>query len=109
MKDFDIGQIPQQPGSFKQLIESVTPAIYARLKTAVELGKWENGEKLRQEQIERSLQIIIAYEDRHLDSEQRTGFLTRQVNKAQGGAAHNTLNSGHCTAKALAEKSKTNP
>lgn len=61
---------------FKELIKQLDPDIYQRLKTAVEIGKWPNGDVLTQEQRETSLQAIIAYEIEHnFPDDQRIGFV----------------------------------
>ncbi len=65
----------QQFDSLQALIDSITPEIHENLKTAVEIGRWANGDKLTPEQLEHSLQAIIAYEARHLSEEQRIGFI----------------------------------
>ena len=65
--------------NFEQLIASMTPEIYERLKTAVELGKWDNGERLSEAQKEHSLQAVIAYQSLHLTQ-------TEHMTIAAGGA-----------------------
>ena len=60
---------------FQQLIESMSPDIYERLKQGVELGKWPNGQRLTKEQTAQSLQAVIAYEHRNMGDEERTGYL----------------------------------
>lgn len=65
----------QRPDSLEKLVSEITPTVYESLKTAVELGKWEDGNKLTPEQLENSLQIIILYEAEHVLEEDRTGAL----------------------------------
>jgi hypothetical protein len=60
---------------FQQLIASVTPEIYKKLKSAVELGKWANGVKLSKEQIEHSMQILIAYDNYNKEQDERVGYV----------------------------------
>ncbi|MBW8190688.1 DUF1315 family protein [Neiella marina] len=48
--------------SVEQLVSAMTPDIYDKLKTAVELGKWADGTPLSAEQKEHSLQAVIAYQ-----------------------------------------------
>ncbi len=62
---------------FQQLIEQMDPSVHMNLKTAVELGRWPNGERLSSEQIEWCLQAIIAYEHRHLPAHERIGHIDR--------------------------------
>ncbi|MBT7437671.1 MAG: DUF1315 family protein [Cellvibrionales bacterium] len=60
---------------FQQLIASVTPEIYKKLKSAVELGKWANGVKLSKEQLEHSMQILIAYDNYNKEQDERVGYV----------------------------------
>ena len=62
--------------NFKQIIQNLDQPAYESLKTAVEIGKWPNGELLTEEQKALSLQAVIAYEIEHnFADEQRTGFV----------------------------------
>lgn len=47
------------------LMANVTPEIYQRLKTAVELGKWPDGAALTVEQRENCLQVVMLWQARH--------------------------------------------
>ncbi|PWC20752.1 DUF1315 domain-containing protein [Brenneria roseae subsp. roseae] len=47
------------------LIEAMTPEIYQRLATAVELGKWPDGVALSAEQKENCLQMVMMWQARH--------------------------------------------
>ena len=67
--------LDRKPESLEALIDGITPEIHGKLKTAVELGKWESGESLSAEQLAHCLQAIIAWEHRNLPLELRTGFL----------------------------------
>ncbi|HEY9032322.1 MAG TPA: DUF1315 family protein [Pseudomonadales bacterium] len=61
---------------FQNLIDRLDPAIYQRLKTAVETGKWPDGRRLSEEQRALSLQAVIAYEIEHdFPEQQRTGYV----------------------------------
>ena len=71
--------LDKKPDSLAALIEGITPEIYASLKRAVELGKWDNGQPLTREQTEHSLQAIIAYEHRHVPVDRRTGFINPEA------------------------------
>ena len=48
-----------------QLIDVMTPEIYARLVQAVELGKWPDGVALTPEQKDHSLQAVMLYQSCH--------------------------------------------
>lgn len=49
----------------EQIISSMTPEVYQRLATAVELGKWPDGVALTPEQKENSLQLVMLWQARH--------------------------------------------
>lgn len=67
----------------QQLIANITPDIHARLKRAVEIGKWPDGRPLSAEQRELCLQAVIAYEATHLEAHERVGYIDRG-SKAEG-------------------------
>lgn len=66
-----------KPADFEALLASVTPEVHQRLRTAVELGKWESGEKLSPRQVEDCLQLIIAWEYRNLPESERVAWIDR--------------------------------
>lgn len=49
----------------EQIIDSMTPEVYQRLATAVELGKWPDGVALTPEQKENSLQLVMLWQARY--------------------------------------------
>lgn len=69
---------------FEQLIQNLDADIYQRLRTAVELGKWANGEALTAQQKEISIQAMIAYERIHFPPEQRTGYIEPKPSRGEG-------------------------
>lgn len=62
---------------FNTLIENITPEIYQNLKRAIEIGKWPDGSKVTREQLEHSMQAVIAYEQKHLPEQERVGFIDK--------------------------------
>lgn len=48
-----------------ELVNSLTPEVYQRLVTAVELGKWPDGVALTPEQKENSLQLVMLWQARY--------------------------------------------
>lgn len=52
--------------SFEQVIAQMPQEVYERLRTAVELGKWPDGQVLSEEQKATSLQAVMAWQARHL-------------------------------------------
>lgn len=77
--------------TFAQMIENITPEIYASLKQAVELGKWADGRKLTTEQKELSLQAVIAWEMQNLPEDQRTGYMGAQECGSKPAPVENIL------------------
>ncbi len=63
--------------NYQQMIESMTPDIYRRLKHSVELGKWPDGSPLTAEQKENALQAIIAWGETHLGQGDRVGYIDK--------------------------------
>jgi uncharacterized protein YeaC (DUF1315 family) len=62
---------------YKQLIATMTPEMYRRLRLAVELGRWPDGQAVTPEQRENALQAVIAWGEEHLPEEQRVGYIDR--------------------------------
>ena len=61
---------------FEKVIQAMNIETYQRLRTAVEIGKWSNGEVLNAEQRGTSMQAVLAYESIHaVDAKQKTGFV----------------------------------
>ena len=61
------------PKSIGELVSAISPAIYSKLKTAIELGKWEDGRRLDKSQLEQCMQLVILYEVEKLPEAERTG------------------------------------
>ena len=60
------------PESVEQLISIMDEDTYKTIQTAVEVGKWKDGTRLRREQVEHCLQILILYEARHFSKDVQT-------------------------------------
>lgn len=73
----------QQPlQKVQQMVESMPEAVYQRLADAVATGRWPDGAKLAPEQRDHSLQLVMAWQARHLPHAQHM-----QINQ-QGEIAH---------------------
>jgi len=53
-----------------QLVETMDESMYLRLKHAAETGKWPEGTKVEQAQRDSALQIVMAYQAKHLNSDE---------------------------------------
>ena len=71
------------PNSFEELLSSITPEVHSKLKQAIELGRWENGERLSKEQVELCMQAVIAYDEIHLSDEEKVGYIDRSKLQAK--------------------------
>lgn len=72
------------PNSFEELLAAISPEIHSKLKQAIELGRWENGERLSKEQVELCMQAVIAYDERYLSEEEKIGYIDRTKLQLKG-------------------------
>ncbi|QQN38373.1 YeaC family protein [Acinetobacter sp. CS-2] len=63
--------------NIEQMLAVLDPEIVARLKTAVEIGKWPNGVALTQEQRQICMQSVYAWEIKNLPETERSGYIDR--------------------------------
>ncbi|MCL6414724.1 YeaC family protein [Aestuariirhabdus sp. Z084] len=77
--------------TYEKLLGSITPEIYQNLRTAVELGKWPDGRKLTPEQREQCLQAVIAWEQKNVPEEQRTGYLEQSCSSSKDASELDTI------------------
>ncbi|OSN06855.1 YeaC family protein [Lonsdalea iberica] len=49
----------------EDVLKAMTPEIYQRLVTAVELGKWPDGVALTLEQKDSAMQMVLLWQSRH--------------------------------------------
>lgn len=69
--------LQNKPATFEDLLAGMTPDIHERLKLAVELGKWPNGDRLTPQQVELCLQAVIAWDVRNLPETERVAYIDR--------------------------------
>ena len=67
----------EKPDNWQALVASMTPEIHQNLKTAIELGKWPNGDRLTAVQLEHCMQAVIAYDQLYLPEQERTAHIDR--------------------------------
>lgn len=51
----------------EQLVASMTPELYERLREAVETGRWPDGNALTEQQRNDTLTLVMLYQAHHLD------------------------------------------
>ena len=68
----------------KQAILAVlTPEVVEKFRTAISLGKWENGERLSAEQRQTCLQAVMVWEHEYLPTEERLGYIHRPKKESE--------------------------
>lgn len=60
---------------FNKAAQALSPELYQKFKTAIELRKWADGSALTKEQLTTCIQAVIAYEQQHVPEEQRVGYV----------------------------------
>ena len=63
---------------YNQLIAQLTPEVYLRLKTAIEVGKWPDGRVLTADQKASCMEAVLRYQSMKLDPEQHSGYMPDQ-------------------------------
>ena len=61
----------------QQMLAVLDADVVARLKTAVEIGKWPNGAALTTEQRQVCMQAVIAWEHEHVAATERTVYIDK--------------------------------
>ena len=61
--------------NIEQMLAVLDADIVARLRTAVEIGKWPNGVVLTKEQRQTSMQAVIAWEAQNLTENESSGYI----------------------------------
>lgn len=61
------------------ILSSLTPEIVTKFRSAIELGKWEDGRRLTDEQRHTCLQAVMIWEHEHLPVEERIGYIHKPV------------------------------
>lgn len=72
----------------EQILAALTPEIVVRFKTAIEIGKWPNGQLLTPEQREICMQAVLAWEFKHLAEQERTGYIHRPKKDDEACESH---------------------
>ncbi|QSX28464.1 YeaC family protein [Shewanella cyperi] len=53
-----------------RIIDEMPHEVYERMRSAVELGKWEDGSVLSEEQRDNTLQVVMLYQARRMQQDQ---------------------------------------
>ncbi|OOS07216.1 hypothetical protein SAMN02745664_105104 [Moraxella cuniculi DSM 21768] len=63
----------------QDILNSLTPEIVEKFRTAIEIGRWENGERLTDAQRATCMQAVMVWEHEYLPVSERTGYIHRPV------------------------------
>lgn len=69
------------------MLNALDANIIAKFRTAIELGKWEDGRKLTQAQKETCMQAVLLWEHENLPETERTGYI-HKPKKDEACASH---------------------
>lgn len=67
----------------RRMLDVLTPEIVANFRKAIELGKWQDGQRLTREQLETCLQAVIAWEVKNLPETERSGYIAKQEKEGE--------------------------
>lgn len=65
------------PDSYQDAVARLSPELYRRFVTALEVGRWPDGSPLEQHQREHVMQAVIAYGELNLPPEERIGYIDK--------------------------------
>ncbi|MET1255474.1 DUF1315 family protein [Aliikangiella maris] len=60
---------------YSQTVANLNPELISKLKEAIELGRWENGDKLTSEQVESAMQAVMLWESKHRNNDDAEPFV----------------------------------
>lgn len=64
-----------KPVDYSQSVANLSQEMVTKLKTAVEIGRWENGDKLTTAQIESTIQAVMIWEAKHIGNKDAEPFV----------------------------------
>lgn len=59
------------------ILNSLNPEIINKFRTAIEIGRWENGTRLTDEQRQTCMQAVMIWEHECLPIHERTGYIEK--------------------------------
>lgn len=63
------------------ILDSLTPEIVDKFRTAIELGKWADGRILTEDQRQTCMQAVMVWEHEYLPPQDRVGYINKPVKK----------------------------
>lgn len=61
------------------ILATLTPELVDKFRLAIEIGKWEDGRRLTNEQRETCMQAVMVWEHEHLAPSERTGYIHKLI------------------------------
>lgn len=68
---------------YKDTVSRLPADVVERFKTALETGKWPDGQVLSEEQKAQCMEAVLIYEAQHKSPQEQTGYIDRG-SKAEG-------------------------
>lgn len=65
--------------NIQDILHNLTPEIVAKFRTAIEIGKWENGVRLTPQQMQTCMQAVMIWEHEYLPVEDRVGYIHKPI------------------------------
>lgn len=72
----------------QQMLSALDADIIDKFRTAIELGKWQDGKKLSAQQLETCMQAVILWENEYLEETERTGYIHKPEKEACASHEH---------------------
>lgn len=61
--------------TYSHAIENLNQDIINKLQVAIEIGRWENGDKLTEKQLETSMQAVMFWQAKNVDNKDSEPFV----------------------------------
>ena len=71
--------------AYQQAIAAMGRDVYDRMLTALEQGRWPDGQALTEAQRQHCMQAVIAWGEYHLSPDERVGFIDKGAKASAAG------------------------
>lgn len=61
----------------QDILNTLTPEIVDKFRRAIEIGRWDNGDKISVEQRQTCMQAVMIWEYEYLPINERTGYIEK--------------------------------
>ena len=60
---------------YSQAVGNLNQDVINKLRTAIEIGRWESGDKVTQEQLDTAMQAVMFWQSRHAENSDSEPFV----------------------------------